>query len=165
MLNGGRIMTEFWLIVALCVIGILTVVWIFANRRKRFAPDHGLPESAIVEQAENIRTVAMSDGIPTGLGFKSGRGVRVRTSLFATADRVVVVTREGKIADLVLGAQQKLKTARCTAPGRLVVEGTIPQIGRGDGLYRLELNFAEAKKWESVLLPFVETGSSKFHFS
>ena len=158
-------MTWFWLILSLSVVGIVSVVWIFVNRRKRFTFNHGQSDGEIVLHTENVRMVAFSDGIPTGLGFKSGKGVRMRASLLVTLDRFVLVTRFGKIVDLMKGSERKLNSVRCNAPGRLIVEGSIPQIGRGDGLYRLELNFAEAKQWEVALQPFTETSPSKAFFS
>jgi hypothetical protein len=105
---------------------------------------------------------AMSFGTTKVMGLDPKRAVRMRGRMALSKTRFVLVTEQGRFADVRVDEGRKLTSARCTAPGRLVIEGTIPQVGRQPGVYRLEVLFDRAADWAVALQPFVDPDAPKF---
>lgn len=89
------------------------------------------------------------------LGLEPGRAHAARADLLLTAQRFVIASDHGVLADLVVGQAPPLRSARCTGPGRLVLEGDVPQAAGSEGRWRMELVVHDAPGWAEALQPFV----------
>jgi len=124
-----------------------------------------VPADQIVDLARGVSLRVMVDG-PTGIpGMKQRRGNRTRGDLLLTADRFLVTSRRGTLADIRLGTSRLLSSVRCPGPGRLVIEGEVPRdVGR-PGLYRFEIVVADADQWVGRLKSFVRDGGQVVSFA
>ena len=78
-----------------------------------------------------------------------------RGDLAMTEGRLILGSEKGLLLDIREGHGRPITSARCTGPGRLVLEGDIPD-SRGDrGLYRFELVIDQASEWAKDLRRFV----------
>ena len=145
---------------ALLLLSIFFVRHIRARRRNLSKPL--MPQEEIVLQANRVPIRAMSYGTAPVMGLDPKRAVRLTGRMAMSKERFVLVTDQGRFTDIRIDQKRLLTSARCTAPGRLVIEGTIPQAGRSPGVYRLELLFEQATEWALALQPFVDSDAPKF---
>lgn len=89
------------------------------------------------------------------LGLEPGRAHPARADLLLTADRFLVASDLGVLADVGPGAVAPLRSARCTGPSRLVLEGDVPGVTDAVGRWRMELVLEDAPAWATTLTPFV----------
>jgi len=146
--------------------GALLLLVIFFVRhlrtRSRNLKQTLLPQDEVILEVKRVPIRAMSYGTAKVMGLDPRRAVRLTGRMALSKDRFVLVTDQGRFADVRIDQRRLLTSARCTAPGRLVLEGTIPQAGRAPGVYRLEVLFAEAPAWAEALQPFVDADAPKF---
>ena len=121
-----------------------------------------LPEDEILLQVNRVPIRAMSYGTAPVMGLDPKRAVRLTGRMALSKERFVLITDQGRFADIRVDQKRLLTSARCTAPGRLVLEGTIPQAGKAPGVYRLELMFEQATEWALALQPFVDAEAPKY---
>ena len=96
------------------------------------------------------------------LGLDPKRAARLTGRMALSESKFVLMTDKGRFTQIDRTQGRLLTSARCTAPGRLVIEGTIPQAGGQPGVYRLEAMFTEAEAWAVALQPFVDPDAPKF---
>jgi hypothetical protein len=92
-------------------------------------------------------------GVQSWRGLDARRRTGVRGDLVLAEDRFVLITDRGLLID-ANAETSPLTSARCTGPGRLVLEGSV---GRGDGMFRLELVLDDAQGWATDLREFVSS--------
>ena len=132
------------------------------RQRRRNLTKSLLPEDEILLQVNRVPIRAMSYGTAPVLGLDPKRAVRMTGRMALSNERFVLMTDQGRFTDIRVDQKRLLTSARCTAPGRLVLEGTIPQAGKKPGVYRLEILFAQATEWAVALQPFVDKDAPKF---
>ena len=90
------------------------------------------------------------------LGFAPGSAHLVRADLWVTAEALVVTLGAGELVRLApASAHHPLRSARATAPNRLILQGTVHS-----GTWRLEVSVPDASGWAADLAPFVKPGGS-----
>lgn len=85
---------------------------------------------------------------PSRLGLTIG-------DLALTDREFVLATNRGVLVSLDTEERRRFTSARCTGPGRLVLEGDLPQASDRPAHYRLEVAVDEAEQWAEALIPFV----------
>jgi hypothetical protein len=124
-----------------------------------------IPADEIVDVARGVSLRVMVEG-PTGIpGMKQRRGNRTRGDLLLTADRFLVTSRRGTLADIHRGKGRLLSSVRCPGPGRLVIEGDVPRDSGRVGLYRFEIVVVDADQWVERLKTFVREGGQVVSFA
>lgn len=88
-------------------------------------------------------------------GMDPKRVNRTLGDLLLSSDRFVIASNRGVLVDVGPDRGRRFTSARCTGPGRLIIEGEIPNPGQEMGLYRFELSVADAAAWATALEPFV----------
>ena len=83
---------------------------------------------------------------------------RTRGDIAITDDRLLIASARGVLVDARVG-QDRLTSARCTGPGRLVLEGTMPHPNGTPGQFRIETVVDNAQAWALALAPWVASGS------
>ena len=146
--------------VALLIMVIIFIITV--RRRSRYLSVPLLADGEAILTEEKVSIRAMSFGTTNVMGLDPKRAVRMKGRMALSDTRFVLVTDQGRFADIRVDQGRKLTSARCTAPGRLVIEGTIPQVGRQPGVYRLEVLFERATEWALALQPFVDPDAPKF---
>ena len=142
---------------------ILLVLFIRTARiRKRNLSIPLLGEETALIEMNRVPIRAMSFGTTNVMGLDPKRAVRMTGRMAVSHKRFVLLTDQGRFADVRVDEGRKLTSVRCTAPGRLVIEGTIPQVGKTPGVYRLEVLFEAAGEWAIALQPFVDPDAPKF---
>lgn len=104
-------------------------------------------------------TLVVQGGRPV-LGFTTGASHLVRADVWVTADALVVTIGAGELIRIPpQSAHHPLRSARATAPNRLVLEGTLRS-----GTWRLEVTAPDAAGWAADLAPFVKAGADSKGF-
>lgn len=153
--------------VILTIGGLFLCLFLFlflrtVRARRAFHAVELLPESEVEMSIDRFPIRAMAFGTAPVLGLDPKRAARLTGRMALSKSRFVLMTDKGRFAQIDLGKGRLLTSVRCTAPGRLVIEGTIPQTGRQPGVYRLEAMFPEAEQWALALQPFVDPEAPKF---
>ena len=122
------------------------------------------PQS-ILRERRGVSMKVMVQGTRTLPGMSTSRANRTTGDLILMQDRFLLTSGRGPLADLRPG-RRKFKSVRCTGPGRLVIEGDVPNSGdRPDGLYRVELVVEDANEWAKALEPWVREGGEFVSFA
>ena len=96
-------------------------------------------------------------------GMKASSANRTIGDLVLLADRFVLTTGRGVLADLRTDRGRRFTSVRCTGPGRLVIEGDVPGPNPDKkGLYRVEMILDDAGDWAEVLKPWVREDAGRF---
>jgi len=153
--------------VILTIIGLFLCLFLFlfirtVRARRAFHAVELLPDTEVEMSANGFPIRAMAFGTASVLGLDPKRAARLTGRMALSASRFVLMTEKGRFTQIDRGQERLLTSARCTAPGRLVIEGTIPQTGRQPGVYRLEAMLADAEAWAVALQPFVDPKGPKF---
>lgn len=90
---------------------------------------------------------------------------RVKGNLAITADRFVMATNKGVLADIGHSHGRKFTSVRSTGPGRLVMEGDVPYPDKTTGVFRFEMVVDDAPAWIEALKPFSEETKTAADFS
>jgi hypothetical protein len=98
-------------------------------------------------------------------GMDPRRAHLAQGDLALTHDRVLLGSTQGVLADIGPQHGRKFRSARCTGPGRLVIEGDLPGPTGVPSLYRFDLVVADAEGWATALQPFVEPNSTGAQFA
>lgn len=146
------------LVIAVVVLlGVATRVWWWWSRRTQLARVAGWPRRREA-LGRSLRVLVSGRALPGMNPKKSNRttGDLVIATSEAGEGRLVVASARGLLLDIGPGRGRPLRSARCTGPGRLVIEGDTP-IGDGSaGAFRLEVTVDDAEGWASDLRPFTK---------
>ena len=123
-----------------------------------------LDPEQITRQARGASMRVMVQGSRLLPGMSRTRANRTRGDLILMSDRLLLTSSRGTLLDLRNNRGKKLSSARCTGPGRLILEGTIPVPSGPPGLYRIELQVDEASAWATELGPWTEGKQGKEAF-
>lgn len=143
----GQALLLVALITAL-VRGVVHVRGWLLRRRIRAAAE------GIERIAEGVSLRVLVEGTAVLPGLRARGANRTRGDLVLCADRFLVVSNRGCVLDLRRGSGSGLTSARCTGPGRLVLEGRVPSPSGRPGLYRVEAPVDDAEGWAVALRPF-----------
>jgi len=137
----------------LLALGAASRIRVALRRRRQLTQ---ILEGDVVRHARSVSVRALVYGTVPVLGLKPRRPNRCRGDMVLTRDRFLLSTRRGPLADIGEGRGRRFTSVRCTGPGRLIMEGRLPQ-ARGDaGVFRFELHLPDAVDWAHALQPFVE---------
>ena len=121
-------------------------------RRERIV--RAIPAETITRMARGLSLRVLTQGTTTLPGMNPGRANRTLGDLIVAGDRFVVGSARGVLIDIRPGGR-RLRSARSTGPGRLVIEGDHPSPTGPGGGFRIELVIDEAPAWADALAPFV----------
>ena len=94
-------------------------------------------------------------------GMNPNRANRTRGDLALTADRCLITSGRGTLADLRPGKGRRFAAVKCPGPGRLVIEGDVPGSDGIAGHYRIDMRIDDAQGWARALSAYVrEDGST-----
>jgi hypothetical protein len=110
--------------------------------------------SALVRVERGIDLSILVQGARHYAGLNPNKRNRTRGDIAITDRRLIVSSARGVLLDATLG-QQRVTAARCTGPGRLVIEGTLPRPDGPPGQFRIETVVADAPGWARALAPWV----------
>ncbi len=127
-----------------------------------------LKEANVIRQTRGVRIAGLLTNAPAISGMNPRRRNIMTGDLALTPNRFVLVSNRGLLADVGIAdggvdAHGRLFTSvRCPGPGRLLIEGDIPLMGKPAGLFRFEISTKDAMEWAQALRPFVlQTDDSK----
>ncbi len=129
--------------------------------RRRLALD-GIRDEDVVRRATGVRMRVLVHGTRAVPGMGRRRASRTTGDLVLLRDRFVLATGQGVLADLRPDRGRRFSSARCTGPGRLVIEGDLPSPRGQPGLYRVEIAVPDAPEWARALRPWVREGAERF---
>lgn len=138
-------------VVALTVLGALRHGWGVLVRRRGLARLGGA-DLLRLERGTTVRV--RLQGMPPILGLSPRRTSRLAADLALAADRFLIATERGILADLGPGHGRPFTSVRCTGPGRLLIEGDLPRADGGRGLYRFEIVVDDGPGWAAALQRF-----------
>ena len=153
--------------IILTIVGLFLCLFLFlflrtVRARRAFLAVELLPKSEVSMAVDRFPIRAMAFGTAPILGLDPKRAARLTGRMALSESKFVLMTDKGRFTQIDRTQGRLLTSARCTAPGRLVIEGTIPQAGGQPGVYRLEAMFTEAEAWAVALQPFVDPDAPKF---
>lgn len=132
------------------VLGGLALVRPIGWARRRWGR-RALGDATIVREAEAIDLRVLLFRTRAFLGMRAGKPNAARADLLLTADRFLMTSDKGILADLGPERGRRFRSVRCTGPHRLVIEGQVPPQGQ----YRYEITIDDAPGWAEALAPFV----------
>ena len=138
---------EALLVVVAAVVGSGAVMkgWTWWLRQRAIRT---IPADAIVRQVRGVSLRILAN--------------RTTGDLVLTADRFLLSSGRGTLADLRPERGRRFTSVRSTGPGRLVIEGDRPGPQGQAGGFRIELMLADASQWVEALQPFVTEGVAPF---
>lgn len=122
----------------------------------RTRPYRGLDASTIRRHLEGISIRVLVQGQTTLPGMNPQRANRTRADLVLTGDRFLLTSNRGTLVDLRPDRGRRLRAARSTGPGRLVIEGDTPRPDGRTARWRADIHCEDAQAWVDDLQPFVE---------
>ncbi|MCO4744979.1 MAG: hypothetical protein KC912_09340 [Proteobacteria bacterium] len=126
-------------------------------RRERVM--RSLDTDALLRSTRSVTVRVLVTGVKSWRGLDARRRTGVRADLVLTDERFLVISDRGVLLDAT-AETSPLQSARCTGPGRLVLEGSV---GRADGMFRLEMVLDDAQGWAADLREFVSAeGGQRF---
>jgi hypothetical protein len=115
-----------------------------------------IPAEGILREVRGVSMRVMVQGPHVLPGMNPAKANRTTGDLILTADRFLLASGRGTLADLRPWRGRRFTSVRSTGPGRLIVEGDRPG-PRGDlGGFRVELMLPDALAWVDALQAFVE---------
>jgi hypothetical protein len=133
------------LLLAVLLIGVLAAVKLLGHVRRRAAL-RGLEGDTLLRLAPHVAARLALWRTGPVLGLLPGRTHALRVDLALTDDRLLLATDAGVLLDLHRSQAAMLRSARCTGPGRLVLEGAL-----GEGTWRLDVVVHDAEAWAAQL--------------
>lgn len=115
-----------------------------------------IPRGEVVREVRGVTMRVLVQGTRALAGMSTRNANRTRGDLVLGRDRFVLVTNRGVIADVGPEGRRPFTSVRCTGPGRLVIEGDVPQQSGRPGLFRVELPLPDAEEWAAALQPFAQ---------
>ena len=146
-------------LVALFGVGVGLKLMSWWRRQNALA---GIEPDQIVRERRGVSMRVLVQGTRALPGMTTNKANRTTGDLVLLADRFVLTTGRGAIADLRDGRGRRFTSVRCTGPGRLVIEGDVPNPNGKSGLYRVEMMLEDAGEWADALQPWVQEGAEKF---
>lgn len=122
----------------------------------------GIEPDQVVKERRGVSMRVLVQGTRALPGMTTNKANRTTGDLVLLADRFVLATGRGAIADLREGRGRRFTSVRCTGPGRLVIEGDVPNPSGNPGLYRVEVMLEDATQWAEALQPWVREDAEKF---
>lgn len=129
---------------------------------KRQAALSGIDPDAIVRERRGVSMRVLVQGTRALPGMTTNKANRTTGDLVLLADRFVLATGRGAVADLREDRGRRFTSVRCTGPGRLVIEGDVPNPNGNPGLFRVEVMLEDAREWADALKPWVREDAEKF---
>lgn len=129
---------------------------------RRTSLTRAIPEDAIVRQLRGTSMRVLTQGPPVLPGMSNRKANRTIGDLLLMKDRLLLVCNRGTLLDIREDRGRKLSSARCTGPGRLVLEGEIAVPSGVAGQYRIELSAEDAPDWARALAPYVDSDAETF---
>ena len=114
-----------------------------------------IPAQQRKRAARGIRVRGQVDGPNVLPGMNPSRSNVTTADLVLSEDRFVLASERGVLIDVGVSRGVPLGSARCTGPGRLVIEGDVPRMTGVPGRYRLEMALDDAEGWAEDLARFV----------
>ncbi len=130
-----------------------------ALRRRRGT--RRIPPALRTRQAQRIRVRVEVDASSVLPGMNAARRNVTTADLALSEARMVLSSERGVLLDLTAGRSRPLRAARCTGPGRLVLEGDAPRMNGEVGQFRIELAIDHAEAWASDLRRYVSPTPSE----
>lgn len=121
-----------------------------------------IPADAVVRQERGVSMRVLVQGPHVLPGMNPSKANRTTGDLVLTADRFLLATGRGVVADLRPERGRRFTSVRSTGPGRLVIEGDRPGPRGQPGGFRVELMLSDASAWVDALQPFVMEGATPF---
>jgi hypothetical protein len=120
-----------------------------------------IPAPQRTREVRGIRVRGQVDGPDVLPGMNPGRSNVTTADLVLSEDRFVLASERGLLIDVGTSRGVPLGSARCTGPGRLVIEGDVPRMTGAPGRYRLEMALDDAEAWAADLARFVPAGEER----
>ncbi len=150
-------LTEAFLvvIVAFFVAGAALKGLSWARRRSAL---QDIDPGSVIKEHRGVSMRVLVQGTKVLPGMKLSKANRTTGDLVLLADRFVLTSGRGVIADLRESRGRRFSSVRCTGPGRLIIEGEVPGPGEQTGMYRVEMVLEDAPGWAAALKPWVIEG-------
>ncbi len=129
--------------------------WLVRWRGRRRLGDRAITRAA---RGRSLRVLVQ--GTRVFEGMSTTKANRTVGDLWLAADAFVLACNRGVLVDATATSGRTLTSARCTGPGRLVLEGEVATPEGPPGLYRVEAQLDDAEAWAAALQPFVQAGSA-----
>jgi len=146
-------MAEPWMGIVV-VIGLAVAVGAVFRGMGRMRRRRGtarIPPALRVRQARGVRVRVEVEAGSVFPGMNAARRNITTGDLALSADRFVLSTERGVLVDVSEMGGRRLGAARCTGPGRLVLEGDRPRLDGSRGSFRIELALDDAESWAEAL--------------
>lgn len=124
-----------------------------------------IPADAVRRARRGVSLRVLVQGTDALPGMNPKKANRTTGDLVLSADRFLVVSGRGLIADLAPAEGRRFTSVRCPGPGKLVMEGRVPRSSGPPGQYRVEVLLPDAAEWAEALQPFVEAGEEGARFA
>lgn len=129
------------------------ILW---GRRRRALARSSLGDAPLRLASPHASGRLTVSGRKSVLTLPPGPPVLLRVDLWLTADRLIIASQAGVLVDAPVQADgSPLRSARCTGPGRLVVEGET-----AGGAWRLDVATPDAEGWSRELAAMLPAGAS-----
>ncbi len=150
-----------FLVVTLVALAALLIGLVVAGRVRRRRLVAEIAQQGVLKSAPAVTCGLLVHGTTKLLGFEPDTVHHLDVDLVLTTSRFAVVCGRGMLVDArVDGA--RLTSARCTGPGRLVIEGDIAAPRAVRPTFRLELTVPDAEAWALATAPFVDQNGVPF---
>lgn len=140
---------------ALIVVGGFVLAGALVKLGKRVRREAFLRRVGDTRQLERHVTLrAYIHGARGSHGMDPRRANRSTGDLILTEGSFFLSTSRGVLLQLGPSTGKRFTSVRCTGPGRLVLEGEIPQPGRAPGQIRFEIRSTTPETWVEALRPW-----------
>jgi len=146
-------------VLAFVVSGVTLKGWTWWLRQRMV---RSIPAEAVIRQSRSVSLRVLVQGPNVLPGMNPARANRTTGDLVLTADRFVLTSGRGVLADLGPGRGRRFHSVRSTGPGRLILEGSRPGPRGEAGGFRVEVMLPDASQWVEALQSFVEPGATPF---
>jgi hypothetical protein len=113
-----------------------------------------LPQPVRMSRGISLRVLVHGTEALPGMG--SRRANRTTGDLALGAERFLVTSNRGVLADVGPSHGRKFTSVRSPGPGKLVIEGDVPRSDGQKGLFRIEAFLPDAAEWVDALQAYVE---------
>ena len=151
-----------WFLVAtLVALAGLLAGLLAAGRLRRRSIFAEVAQGQATKAAHAVTCGLLVHGTRKLLGFEPNAVHHLQVDLVLAPARFGVVCDRGLLVDARIDGA-RLTSARCTGPGRLVVEGDVPSPHAVVPKFRLELTLPDAEGWATALAPWCKGDTVPF---